>query len=127
MKQTRGFLPLARSLLTIVLPWLIFSGVLYLISLYNYLLFHSLAELFSISVAVAVVMLTWNTRRFMNNDFLFLIGVAHLFVAFLDLYHTLAFKGMGVFSADANLPTQLWIAARYLQSLSLLSAVLLMR
>ncbi|MCJ7493093.1 MAG: PAS domain S-box protein, partial [Deltaproteobacteria bacterium] len=37
----------------------------------------------------------------------------------------LAYKGMGVFSGyDANLPTQLWIAARYLQSISLLLAPL---
>lgn len=35
----------------------------------------------------------------------------------------MAYKGMGVFSGyDANLPTQLWIAARYLQSASLLVA-----
>jgi diguanylate cyclase (GGDEF)-like protein len=72
-------------------------------------------------------MLAWNTRRFMTNDFLFLIGTSYLFVAVIDLVHTLAYKGMGVFAADANLPTQLWIAARYLQSLSLLTAVLLIR
>jgi PAS domain S-box-containing protein len=37
--------------------------------------------------------------------------------------HTLAYSGMGVFQGyGANLPTQLWIAARYMQSLSLLAA-----
>jgi diguanylate cyclase (GGDEF)-like protein/PAS domain S-box-containing protein len=43
-------------------------------------------------------------------------------VSFIDLLHTLAYNGMGVFGNgnDANLPTQLWIAARYLQSISLL-------
>jgi len=35
----------------------------------------------------------------------------------------MAYRGMGIFTGyDANLPTQLWIAARYLQSLSLLAA-----
>jgi hypothetical protein len=39
--------------------------------------------------------------------------MAYLSVSFLDLIHTLAYKGMGVFPGfDANLPTQLWIAAR---------------
>ena len=39
----------------------------------------------------------------------------------LDLVHTLAYKGMGVFPGyDANLPTQLWVASRYIQALSLL-------
>ncbi|MEE8390317.1 MAG: MASE3 domain-containing protein, partial [Anaerolineae bacterium] len=46
-----------------------------------------------------------------------------LFVGVIDLLHTLAFKDMGVFpNNDANLPTQLWIAARYLESLALFSA-----
>ena len=44
-------------------------------------------------------------------------------MAVIDGVHTLAYKGMGVFPGyDANLPTQLWIAARYLQSISLLVA-----
>jgi diguanylate cyclase (GGDEF) domain len=124
----RRFLPVTRTLLSIGVPWLVFVGMLYLVSLYNYLLFHSLAELFSISVGAAVFMLAWNTRRFMSNEFLFFIGVSYFFAGFLDLFHTLAYKGMGIFPADdANLPTQLWIAARYLQSLSFLLAVLLIR
>ncbi len=111
-----------------VLAWLVFVGILYFISVTNYLLFHSLAELFSISVAAAVFMLVWNTRRFMENDFLFFIGVSSLFVGAIDLFHMLAFQGMGIFSDDgANLPTELWIAARYLQSVSFLAAVLLIR
>lgn len=129
LNQARYRFPLSTgSLLTTILPGLIFSAVLYLLSSYNYLFFHSLAELFSISVAAAVFMLVWNTRRFASNDFLFFIGVSFFFAGIIDLVHTLAYKGMGVFpSNDANLPTQLWIAARYLQSLSLLAAVFLIR
>ena len=112
----------------IILAWLAFVGILYFISTSNYLLFHSLAELFSISVATAVFMLVWNTRRFMENDFLFFIGISYLFVSVIDLFHMLAFKGMGIFPGeDANLATQLWIAARYLQSISFLAGVLLIR
>jgi signal transduction histidine kinase len=49
-----------------------------------------------------------------------------LFVGALDLVHTLAFRGMGVLPAQgANTGTQLWIAARSLESLSLLAAPLL--
>lgn len=121
------FLPVTQTLLRVIGPWLILIAVLYRVTLYNFLLFHSLAELFSIVVAVTVFMLAWNTRRFMNNNFLFFIGVAYLFAALIDLFHTLAYKGMGVFPSDANLPTQLWIAARYLQSLSFFSAILLIR
>lgn len=108
---------------TIVTAWiLIFSG-LYLTSLYSYLLFHSLAEIFSIFVAGGIFMIAWNSRQFMDNNYLLFLGIAYLFIGSLDLIHTLAYKGMGIFAGyEANLPTQLWIAARYMESISLLIA-----
>ena len=94
-----------------------------LTSFYNYLLFHSLVELFSIVVAVVIFVIAWNSRRNIDNDFFLVIGISFLFVAFIDLIHTLAYKGMNIFIGyDANLSTQLWIAARYLQALSFLYA-----
>ena len=107
--------------------------VLYIPSRYNqdfvrkhYLLFHSLAELFSIVVAWSIFALVWHSRQRLDNSYLVLLGVAYLFVGTLDLIHTLAYPGMGVFAAgDTNLAAQLWVAARYLESLSLLVAPLL--
>jgi PAS domain S-box-containing protein len=100
---------------------------LYLTSLYSYLLFHSLAEIFSIAIAFSIFAILWNSRRFIDNTYLLFIGVAYLFIGGLDLIHTLAYKGMGIFTGyDANLPTQLWIGARYLESLSLLIAAIFM-
>jgi len=95
-------------------------------SLYSYLLFHSLAELFSIVVACGIFMLAWNSRKVAKNDYLLFLGIAYLFIGTLDLIHTLAYKGMGIFQGyNTNLSAQLWIAARYLESLSLLLAPLL--
>jgi signal transduction histidine kinase len=92
---------------------------------YNYLLFHSLVEIFSVVVAVSIFMLFWSARRFMENGYFLFMGIAYLFIGGLDLVHTLAYKGMGVFpDYGANLPTQLWIAARYVEALSLLVALL---
>lgn len=83
-------------------------GALWWVSSENYLLFHGAMELFSIAVAVATFMLAWNARRFLDNDFLLFIGIAYLFVAILDLVHTLAYKDMGVFpGCGANPATQL--------------------
>ena len=109
----------------------IFFGILllfglYLTSLYSYLLFHSIAELFSVVVAIGIFMLAWNSRRFLDNSYLLFLGIAYLFIGALDALHTLAYAGMGVFEGyKTNLPTQLWIAARYIESLSLLIAPLL--
>lgn len=116
--------PVLSKSIPLLAGFLVLIG-LYLTSLYNYLLFHSLAEVFSIVVACGVFMVAWNARHFLDNDYLLFIGIAYLFVAGLDLLHTLAYQGMGVFlEYDANLPTQLWIASRYVQSLSLLLAPL---
>jgi PAS domain S-box-containing protein len=91
----------------------------------NYLVFHSVTEMFSVVVAGRVFAVTWHTQvhRPKESGFFLVIGIGSLSVAALDLVHTLAFKGMNVFPGyDANLPTQLWIASRYLQSLSLFAA-----
>lgn len=108
------------SFVTVALGILVFGG-LYLASLYSYLLFHALAELFSVVVAFCIFTLSWNSRQFHENDWFLFLGIAYFFVGLLDLFHTLAYSGMGVFpGGGADLPTQLWIAARYVESLSLL-------
>ena len=93
----------------------------------SFLLFHTLCELFSIIVAFGIFVVAWNARRIMGNAYLLVLGIAYLFTGMVDLLHTLAYRGMGVFpNADADLATQLWIAARYIESVSFLAASLLM-
>jgi PAS domain S-box-containing protein len=121
MGHLRSFPFFAETWLMLVL-----GGVI-LTSRYNYLLFHSLAEFFSIVIAWSFFVLAWNTRRYVKDDTLLILGIAALFVGGIDLLHTLAYRGMNIFIGyDANLPTQLWIAARYLQSISLLLVALRM-
>ncbi len=113
--------------LKVVLFLALFAG-LYISSLYSYILFHGIAEIFAISVGACIFVITWNSRRFIQNGYLLFIGIAYFFAAVIDFVHTLAHKGMGVFIGyDANLPTQLWICARYLQSISLLIAPVFFR
>ena len=103
---------------------LVFLG-LYVTSFHSYLLFHSLAEIFSIIVACGTFMVAWNSRRFIENNYILFIGIAYLFVGSIDTLHTLAYQGMGVFKDyGANLSTQLWVSARYIESLSFLIAPL---
>ena len=103
------------------LTWAAVLGVFYLTRHYNYLIFHALSEMFSAAVAVAIFLLVWNMRRSLDNPFLLFIGVAYLFIGCLDLVHTYAYEGMSLSDRyEANLQTQLWIAGRYMESLSLL-------
>ena len=97
-------------------------------SLYNYLLFHTIAELVAVAIAIAVFTVAWNARTMRENSYLLVAGTGFLFVAGIGLVHTLAYEGMGIFVGyDANLPTQLWIASRYLLAGTLLAAPLLLR
>jgi PAS domain S-box-containing protein len=98
---------------------------LWMTSRVSYLLFHSLVELFSVLVAWGMFIVAWNSRRFIAHSFFLFLGVAFVAVGVLDLLHLLTYKGMGVFvGATADLATQLWIAARGLEALSLLAAPL---
>jgi len=99
--------------------------VLWFISTQNFLLFHTFVEFFGIAVAFAIFIIIWNSRKVVPDGFFLIVGISFLFIGGIDLVHTLAYKGMGVFSTtSADLPTQLWIAARYFQSIAFLIATL---
>jgi PAS domain S-box-containing protein len=105
-----------------------FVAGFYFLALHNFLAFHILTEMLSIVVAAALFLLVWHGRRFIGNNSLVALGVAFFFAGFIDLMHILTYKEMGVFQLEdpANAATQLWIAARWLESLSLLAFIWLM-
>lgn len=97
----------------------------YIISQRNYLLFHTGIELLSIIVAFSIAAIAANTYKYSENGFFLFLGLAYTVIGTTDLLHTLAHEGMGVFAgtqSNHNLATQLWIAARYTESVSILSA-----
>ena len=102
--------------------------VLYLSSLQSYLLFHSLIEIVTIAIAFTLFILAWHSRSYSDDGYLSLLGIGYGFIALIDLLHTLAYKGMNIFPEfGANQPTQFWIAARYLQAVTLVVAPLLVK
>jgi|GEM_PF-177158 len=111
---------------TVILAPAVFIG-LYAANLYNYLLFHSLAEMLSVIIGCGAFFIAWNSRRFLTNNYLLFIGIAYLLVAAFDLAHTLSYAGVGDLSGyDPNDAAQLWISARYSQAISLVVAPLLL-
>ncbi len=99
-------------------------SVLYILSRYNYNLFHALADIFTIVIASTVFVIAWNSRGSLDNDYLLYAGIAFLSFAFLDLFHVLGNKNMGVFPQYGNLGPTLYIASRYVLSISLVTAPL---
>ncbi|HEN20852.1 MAG TPA: diguanylate cyclase [Desulfobacteraceae bacterium] len=118
-----SFLSIVRNNYQSLIIGLLLCLGLYLASIYSYILFHIIAEGFSIVIAVSLFLIVWNTRKLSINNYILFISIGFFFSGLIDFVHTLAYKGMGIFQEfDANLPTQLWIISRYLQSLSLLVA-----
>lgn len=100
---------------------------LYFTTWVNYLLFHSLAEVFSIVVAFSLFMIAWNSKKYIRNPYLLFVGIAYLFIALLDLMHTLSYKGMPIFTDYDYYANQLWIGSRYMEAITLLVAFSLLR
>lgn len=103
-------------------------AALVLTSRVNYLLFHTLTEIVTVVAGCGIFMVAWHARRQIDNHCILLIGVSHLFVAIITLFHALSYPRMGIFpGAGMNLPTQLWIGSRLLQGTSLALAPLFVR
>ena len=109
------------SILTIILASLYFTADL------SYLLFHSLAEVFSITVAALLFMIAWHAREYIKNPYILFVGIAYFFIGGLDLLHTLAYKGMPIFTDYAFYGNQLWIGARYMESITFAVGFLLLK
>jgi len=105
-----------------------FLSVAYLTTFYSYILFHSLVEVFYVLVALIIFAIVWNSRKFIDNNFFILLGIAFLFIGLIDLIHLFTYKGVFLYNSDSfNLSTQLWLAARYLTSFSLVAALLFVK
>ncbi len=95
----------------------------------GYPLFHATVEMFAISVAVAIFLVIWSTRHHLESGYLYFLGTSLLFVGIIDLVHTVAFEGTGLFDGRDGTDTaaQLWLLARFLQAGALLAAPLFAR
>jgi len=101
------------------------AAALVVIAQHNFLLFHTLAELFAIVVSFLMFAIAWQTTAYAANSFLMFLACGYVWIGGVDLMHTLSYKGIGIFDhGDANMATQLWIGSRYLESLTLLAAPL---
>jgi signal transduction histidine kinase len=101
--------------------------IFYFSKFQGYLLFHTLVELFSIVVAFAVFIVTWNSRKMQDNAFLHLVGISYIFIGALDLLHTLTYKGMNIIQVDGFPGNQFWVATRMMEALTLVGGLLMLR
>ncbi len=91
-------------------------------SFHHYLLFHSLAEFFSIAVASTIFVIAVNSWGQISNQYLRMIGISYAFIGILDMMHTLSYSGMGIFTDYDYYAPQFWVASRSLEVISMLAA-----
>jgi hypothetical protein len=90
----------------------------------NYLFYHVIVELFSVVILFVLYSITWNARKFLNNNYLLFVGTAAGFIGILDLLHTLTYTGMNLISSPVFYANQFWIATRLFESIVLLTGFL---
>lgn len=93
----------------------------------NYLLFHTLVELFSIIVAFAVFTVTWNSRKMLDSNYLYFQGITYLFIGALDLLHTITFTGMNIIPNEIYYSNQFWVATRFLEATAMVVGFMFLR
>ena len=101
-----------RALLSPVL----LAVVLVATSVMGYQWFHSLIELSTVVIGMALYLIASRTFALTHNAYLLCVAVGFFWSSFIDVFHTLTYEGMtkGVqFRADA--PPMLWLCARTVQ------------
>ncbi len=88
----------------------------------SYLLFHNIAEFFSIMVCLSIFGVGWNTYNQSKDRHALFLSAAFLSIGLMDFMHTMASAAMPAFITpnSTNKSAQFWIAARFFSALAFL-------
>ncbi len=88
----------------------------------SYIVFHNVAEFFSIIVSFSIFGAGWYTYDRSRDRHILFLSAAFLGIGLLDFMHTLSYAGMPAFITpnSANKSTQFWIAARMFTAIAFL-------
>lgn len=87
----------------------------------NYLVVQTLTRILALIVVSNTFLIAWNCRKFLDNTYFIFLATAYFFGGCLDLLYTLTYVKIFV-PSGFNIACQLWVAARYLESISLIIA-----
>src|SRR5512147_2426152 len=117
---------LAGILILSALPLLIvemFPGQLkFVMNPPAYIVFHNIAEFFSIMVSLSMFGMSWYTYEQSKNRHTLFLGTAFLAIGIMDFMHTMSMPAMPDFISpnDAQKSVQFWIPVRLFQAVAFL-------
>jgi PAS domain S-box-containing protein len=90
----------------------------------EYLVFHNIAEFFSVMVSISIFGVGWFTYDQSKDRHVLFLAAAFLAVGLMDFMHALGYAGMPPFitANSANKSTQYWIAVRLFAASSFLAS-----
>lgn len=100
--------------------------VLAALAQYNYVVFHTVVELYTAIVAILAAIVGWHTYPFTRNNYLSYLASGYFWVAIVDFVHTLDYRGVAILMNDdgSARATQFWLVARYLEAFLLATATM---
>ena len=109
---------------TSLVPFIFILSILLARYYGGHVLFHTIAEFFSIVVGLMMIVIVSYTYQFTKNNFLLYLGIGYFWVAILDLLHMLTYPGVSIYQIDGpNTMLTFWLTARFLEAFVLLSAI----
>ncbi|AQR96586.1 MASE3 domain-containing sensor histidine kinase [Clostridium saccharoperbutylacetonicum] len=97
--------------------------ICYFVSRNNYTLFHSLIEMSTIAISLAVMLVAVGTVRICENNWFTYLGIIYGFVGIIDMFHTLTYKGINIIVDNPDISIQLWVGGRYYESIALIFSI----
>ena len=119
------FLLLGIFLLSVI-PFLLvelFHSTLYMVmDIPSYLVFHNVAEFFSVMVSFSIFGVGWYTHSQSKEHHTLFLSSAFLVIGLLDFMHMLGYSGMPALITPntPNKSTQFWVVVRFITGLSFL-------
>ncbi len=109
----------------LVFTILLLTG-LYRLSYFNYPLFHSAVELFTIVISCSVFILSTITTIKEKNAFS-ILGIGYLCVGIMDFLHVITFHEINIIGMSQPYAVQFWICARFTEAANILLFLFLLK
>ncbi len=121
VKMINRHLYLYKEKILIIISFIII--LLIILYIFNYYLFHSVAEIVSFSIAYAIFMFSINSHKITKFNFFIILGIGYMFVAIFDLLHTFTYNNLNNFLNEPyDIDIKFYIAARFIEVGTFLSA-----